>query len=81
MFARTPLLIAAAFVISALAAPTRRSNVGDGELSFSFDDFVSQGSLYLSGTFFAPGLGSCGVSSTDADLIVAISSTLFQSVF
>ncbi|KZT36748.1 hypothetical protein SISSUDRAFT_1034640 [Sistotremastrum suecicum HHB10207 ss-3] len=31
------------------------------------------------GTFYTPGLGACGVTNTEADLIVAISQSLFQN--
>ncbi|KII84103.1 hypothetical protein PLICRDRAFT_46434 [Plicaturopsis crispa FD-325 SS-3] len=31
------------------------------------------------GTYFAPGLGACGVFNTDADSIVAVSATFFDT--
>jgi Lytic transglycolase len=31
------------------------------------------------GTFFSPGLGACGITNSDSDLIVAIGESLFDS--
>ncbi|EMD39428.1 expansin-like protein [Gelatoporia subvermispora B] len=37
------------------------------------------GTLTGQGTFYQPGLGSCGITNTGADFIVAISSLIFDS--
>ncbi|KAI0266434.1 barwin-like endoglucanase [Gloeopeniophorella convolvens] len=50
---------------TATAAPTVISRDTSG---------VNQGQ----GTFFAPGLGACGQTSQDSDLIVAVSTELFN---
>jgi hypothetical protein len=63
----------------AQAAPTKRQvNQGDGECFFSYSMYVKN-SYHVEATFFEPGLGSCGINSSAADHIVAMSASFFDT--
>ncbi|KAI0051527.1 hypothetical protein FA95DRAFT_1534248 [Auriscalpium vulgare] len=57
------MAVVTALAVSVSSAPTRRIT----------------GTQSGQGTFFSPGLGACGISSTDADNIVAVSTQLFNT--
>lgn len=60
-------------VTSALSASSSTSAGGDGS-SPSGEFFTGEA------TFYAPGLGSCGLENTNADFICALSKVLFDAV-
>lgn len=88
----TKLAIAASMALSALAVATPEmasslqarslsgTHSGDGALrQLTYDAHVANTLSPLSATFYATGLGACGITNTDSDYIAAVSHILYDS--
>jgi len=84
MFAKVAALFALSLGLAAMvpAAPleARQGFSGDGMILYSpRNNSTISFRTSPPGTFYAPGLGSCGIQNTDADMIVAVSYLLFDT--
>lgn len=72
-------LVTLALAATGYAAPAV-VNSGDGESTIAAvnDTWPLRDILFIA-TFFAPGVGSCGISSSASDHIVAVSASFFDT--